>query len=81
LAPALEELPDVDPQAVRSLLREWRTDPFRLVIFQTGVGTRALFRVTDSLDLTSDMLHLLEQTRVVVRGPKPVGELTARLLQ
>jgi uroporphyrinogen-III synthase len=78
LAPALEELPDVDPQAVRSLLREWRTDPFRLVIFQTGVGTRALFRVTDSLDLTSDMLHLLEQTRVVVRGPKPVGELTAR---
>ena len=78
LAPALEEVPDVDPQAVVSLLQQWRSDGFRLVIFQTGVGTRALFRATDSLGLTTELLQLLEQASVVVRGPKPVGELHAR---
>src|ERR1700736_6431150 len=47
LAPALEEVPDVDPHAVVSLLAQWRINPFKIVIFQTGVGTRALFQATD----------------------------------
>jgi hypothetical protein len=34
LAPALEEVPDVDPQAVVSLLAQWRIKPFKIVIFQ-----------------------------------------------
>jgi uroporphyrinogen-III synthase len=81
LAPALEEVPDVDPQAVVSLLEEWRRNQFRLVIFQTGVGTRALFSATDSLGLTNELLQLLEQSSVVVRGPKPTGELNARRIR
>ena len=78
LAPALEEVPDMDPQAVPALLQQWRTDPFNMVIFQTGVGTRALFQMTDSLGSTAEMLSLLESAVIVVRGPKPVGELNAR---
>ncbi|MGA2397802.1 MAG: uroporphyrinogen-III synthase [Steroidobacteraceae bacterium] len=78
LAPALEEVPDVDPAAVAALLKDWGTRPFRMMIFQTGVGTRALFQVTDSLGSTSLLLDLLGKATVVVRGPKPLGELNAR---
>src|SRR3984893_9222832 len=78
LAPALEEVPDVEPQTVVSLLETWRTIPYLMVIFQTGVGTRALFQMTDSLGLTEELLRLLAHAVVVVRGPKPTGELNAR---
>lgn len=78
LAPALEEVPDVEPEAVASLLEAWRIEPFRMVIFQTGVGTRALFQATDTLRSTDEMLELLARALVVVRGPKPVGELNSR---
>src|SRR5580700_10079101 len=78
LAPALEEVPDVDPQAVAAMLAQWRVDPFKVVIFQTGVGTRALFEATDAAGSTGEMLRLLQSSLVVVRGPKPVGELNAR---
>ncbi len=78
LAPALEEVPDVDPGEVAALLESWRSDPFRVVIFQTGVGTRALFQATDALGSTGELLHLLAGGVVVVRGPKPTGELNAR---
>lgn len=78
LAPALEEVPDVEPQTVVALLEAWRRIPYRMVIFQTGVGTRALFQITDSLGSTDEMLQLLAGAVVVVRGPKPTGELNAR---
>lgn len=78
LAPALEEVPDVDPAAVASLLKDWGARPFQMMIFQTGVGTRALFQVTDSLGSTALLLELLGKATVVVRGPKPLGELNAR---
>ena len=78
LAPALEEVADVDSQAVAALLAGWRTNPFKVVIFQTGVGTRALFRATDAAGLTEALLQHLRSSTVVVRGPKPVGELNAR---
>src|SRR5258706_4222169 len=78
LAPALEEVPDVDSHAVAELLAQWRIDPFKVVIFQTGVGTRALFQATDAAGSTDELLRHLSSSLVVVRGPKPVGELNAR---
>jgi uroporphyrinogen-III synthase len=78
LAPTLEEVPDVDAQAIAALVASWRTRPYKVAIFQTGVGTRALFKATDELGLTKDVLDLLRESMVVVRGPKPVGELNAR---
>src|SRR5271170_2331177 len=55
LAPALEEVPDVDPRAVVDLIEQWRTAPFEIVIFQTGVGTRGLFQATDAAGLTVEL--------------------------
>jgi uroporphyrinogen-III synthase len=78
LAPALEEVPDVDPRVLTSLLAQWRIDPFKVVVFQTGVGTRALFQATDAAGLTHELLTHLRSSVVLVRGPKPVGELSAR---
>ncbi len=78
LAPALEEVPDMEPNALSSLLAGWRSDPFKVCIFQTGVGTRALFCAADAAGLSAELQELLAASTVVVRGPKPVGELSAR---
>jgi uroporphyrinogen-III synthase len=78
LAPALAEIPDVDPERIQSLLRDWESSPPDIFIFQTGVGTRALFGATDSLGLTPSLLRILDKAKVVVRGPKPTAALGAR---
>jgi uroporphyrinogen-III synthase len=77
-APALAELPDLEPHKIAALVRSLEGEPPKLVIFQTGVGTRALFAATDSLDLTEKFLEILAQTLVAVRGPKPAGPLRSR---
>jgi uroporphyrinogen-III synthase len=77
-APALAELPDLDPDAIRALVESLTQRPAKLAIFQTGVGTRALFAATDCLQLTEKLLAFLKGTVVAVRGPKPTGALRAR---
>jgi uroporphyrinogen-III synthase len=77
-APALAELPDLDPEKIAALVRSLEARPAKLAVFQTGVGTRALFAATDALGVTASFLHLLEKTTVAVRGPKPTGALRAR---
>ena len=77
-APALAELPDLDPQQIAALVRSLAERPAKLAIFQTGVGTKALFAATDSLGLTQTLLAILAKTIVVARGPKPTGALRSR---
>jgi uroporphyrinogen-III synthase len=77
-APALAELPDLDPQAIAALVQSLEARPAKLAIFQTGVGTKALFAATDSLSLTERFNALLKRTTVAVRGPKPTGALRQR---
>lgn len=77
-APALAELPDIDPVAITGLINEWNSHPVKAAIFQTGVGTKALFGMTDALGLTEKLLRLLAESLVVVRGPKPAAALRAR---
>src|SRR5262245_14982774 len=77
-APALAELPDIDHQAIGSLVHSLEKRPAKLAIFQTGVGTKALFAATDTLGLTSLFLELLSKTQVAARGPKPSGALRQR---
>lgn len=81
LAPALAEVPDIDPEALRALLRAGRAAPIKFAIFQTGVGTRALFQAADVLGLGAELASLLAAAIVVVRGPKPTGELNARRIR
>src|SRR5262245_28839211 len=77
-APALAELPDIDHQAIGSLVQSLEKRPAKLAIFQTGVGTKALFAATDTLGLTDLFLKLLANTLVAARGPKPTGRSEER---
>ena len=77
-APALAEVPDVDPAYVANLVADLQPHPARIAIFQTGVGTSALFKTTDSLGLTDNLLRFLAQMVVVARGPKPTAALRSR---
>jgi uroporphyrinogen-III synthase len=77
-APALAELPDLDPEKIRALVQSLEQQPAKLFIFQTGVGTRALFAVLDTLRLSGNFLQMLEKAIVAARGPKPTGALRAR---
>lgn len=77
-APALAEVPDIDHEQIAQLVQELESHPPRAAIFQTGVGTRALFDAADSLGITSRLLGLLSKCVVVARGPKPVAVLRSR---
>src|SRR5437762_8550549 len=54
-APALAELPDLDPGAIGALLRSLEERPAKAAVFQTGVGTKALFGATRSEEHTSEL--------------------------
>ncbi|MBS0336525.1 MAG: uroporphyrinogen-III synthase [Proteobacteria bacterium] len=78
LAPALAEVPDMDSGFIAGFVGGLETRPAVAAIFQTGVGTRALFEATDALGLTPKLLGLFAAMTVVVRGPKPAAVLRAR---
>ena len=77
-APALAELPDLDPEAIRALVQSLAVEPPKLMVFQTGVGTKALFAATDQLGITNEVLAIMDSSTVVARGPEPTGALKAR---
>jgi uroporphyrinogen-III synthase len=74
-APALREVPlESNPEALAfadGLVR----NEFDLVILLTGVGTRALLAVVDTLRDRLSFVAALSRTRVAARGPKPVAVL------
>ncbi len=77
-APALAEIPDIDPAHITELISNWQASPPDIFIFQTGVGVKALFATTDNLNLTDKLLKFLALAIVVVRGPKPTAILRSR---
>ena len=77
-APGLAEVPDLDLDQIAALIPELEAHPAKFMVFQTGVGTRALFNAVDTLALTDRLLALLVASTVVVRGPKPTAALRSR---
>jgi len=77
-APALAEVADLDRDTIARLVSDLESRPAKVAIFQTGVGTKALFETTDALGLTPRLLALLERATVAARGPKPAGALRGR---
>lgn len=77
-APALAEIPDIDPVLIAQLVNSWQANVPDIFIFQTGVGVKALFATTDTLGVTEQLLQILASTQVVVRGPKPTAILRSR---
>ncbi len=75
VAPSMREIPiDDNPQALdfAERLLAGRID---VVIFLTGVGTRALLRVAETRHPWAAIAAALARTITVARGPKPVAAL------
>lgn len=77
-APALAEIPDIDPVLIAQLIEDWRTKQPDFFIFQTGVGVKALFATTDTLGITEQFLQILASAVIAVRGTKPTAALRSR---
>jgi uroporphyrinogen-III synthase len=75
VAPSMREVPlDSNTQALEfaAAVMEDRVD---MVIFLTGVGTRALIRVIETVYPREKFVAALSRLAVVARGPKPVAAL------
>ncbi len=75
VAPAMREVPLESNTQAADFARTLIRDGFDVVILLTGVGTRALLDVVDRAGLRGEFLAALRNTRVVVRGPKPLAVL------
>ncbi len=74
-APALAEIPVIEPEAVQALLEETRRQPPKLAIFQTGTGTRVLFGMAREHGAALALGAVFDRCLVAVRGPKPAAAL------
>lgn len=75
VVPSTREVPAEDKgDALKFVLalREGRLD---LVIFLTGVGTRALAQAAEGICSREEFITALSRTAVIARGPKPVAAL------
>ncbi|MGA8103175.1 MAG: uroporphyrinogen-III synthase [Candidatus Acidiferrales bacterium] len=75
VAPSMREVPlESNVQAVE-FVGKLAGKQFDMVIFLTGVGTRALARVADSVCPREEFVAALRGVSVVARGPKPIAVL------
>lgn len=74
-APALAEIPDIDPTLIANLVNDWQKNVPDIFIFQTGVGVKALFATTDALGITEQFQQVLASSLIAVRGTKPTAAL------
>src|SRR6266568_712839 len=75
VAPALREVPlesNAEALAFAAALLRGELD---IVIFLTGVGTRALVSAVEQVCSREDFVSALARTSVVARGPKPLAVL------
>lgn len=74
-APALAEIPVIDPSHMRQWMETLSATPPAISIFQTGVGTRALLEAATEAGVKEALVALITASTVVVRGPKPTAAL------
>ena len=74
-APALREAPLDCADDVRYLLDKLEKGSLDVVVFQTGVGARALFKEADRQGRLDFLLNSLRGVTTVCRGPKPTAAL------
>ena len=77
-APALREASLESEEQVAAFIDHLTDSSLQTVIFFTGVGVNALYRIAQELDRDNELLTALRQTTVVCRGPKP-GSVLRRL--
>jgi uroporphyrinogen-III synthase len=75
VAPSMREIPLETNTEALAFARMLFAGGFDMVIFLTGVGTRALARVVETISPLDQYLEELRKITVVARGPKPVAVL------
>lgn len=75
LAPAVREVPLESNTEALAFADALVAGAFDIVIFLTGVGTRALVNAVERAGSRETFLNQLRRTRVVARGPKPLAVL------
>jgi uroporphyrinogen-III synthase len=74
-APSMREVPLESNTEALAFARTLVSDGFAVVIFLTGVGTRALARVVETIYPLAQFVSALQMAAIVARGPKPVAAL------
>lgn len=77
-APSMREIPISDNPTAVAAVRQLIAGEFPFLILLTGVGTEALLEVARNEGIEQPLLQALEQTSLIIRGPKPAAVL-ARL--
>jgi uroporphyrinogen-III synthase len=75
VAPAMREVPLGSNGEALDFAAALFAGEFDMVIFLTGVGTRALLGVVETVHDRGKYLAALQRVKVVARGPKPVAAL------
>jgi len=75
VAPSMREVPLESNAEALDFARKLAAGEFEMVIFLTGVGTKALARVVESVYPLEQFRAALGKIAVVARGPKPVAAL------
>jgi uroporphyrinogen-III synthase len=75
VAPSMREVPLETNTEAQDFTRKLLRSEFDAVILLTGVGTRALTRVAETVCPREEFVATLKRIPVVARGPKPVAAL------
>ncbi len=75
VAPSMREVPLESNTEALAFAKKLFAGEFDVAIFLTGVGTRALARVVETIHPLEQYLEKLRKVAVVARGPKPVAVL------
>src|SRR5438477_238307 len=73
--PLISILDAPDEAPVQAWLRELIAGRFGYVVLMTGEGLRRLLGFADRVGLRADAVAAFGRTKIVTRGPKPVGAL------
>ncbi len=76
VAPSMQEVPLESNAEALHFVAKLVDGGFDMVIFLTGVGTRALARLAETVYPREEFVAALQHVTVVARGPKPVAALT-----
>jgi uroporphyrinogen-III synthase len=75
VAPSMREVPLESNKEALAFAAGLFANEFDMVIFLTGVGSRALLAVVETAHKREDYVAALQLLKVVARGPKPVAAL------
>jgi uroporphyrinogen-III synthase len=75
-APSMREIPiEHNPEAIE-IIQGFLAQKFDAIILLTGVGTEALFDVARSQGLYDQLINVLTEIPIIIRGPKPAAVLS-----